>query len=126
MYTAMKEGEKEKASTLRTVLAKLKDKQIDAREPLSEKDEIKEEVKFVDSNEQRLDRGLGFPVGLSINECAAHWTPNPMDLKETLGEHDLIKIDYGVHIQGCIVDGAYSFSFDNKFDPLIKLSLIHI
>ena len=41
MYTAMKAGEKEKASTLRTVLAKLKDKQIDAREPLSEKDEIK-------------------------------------------------------------------------------------
>ena len=41
MYTAMKAGDKEKASTLRTVLAKLKDKQIDAREPLSEKDEIK-------------------------------------------------------------------------------------
>ena len=41
MYTAMKAGEKEKASTLRTVLAKLKDKQIDTREPLSEKDEIK-------------------------------------------------------------------------------------
>jgi methionyl aminopeptidase len=83
---------------------------------------IKEEVKFVDSHEKRLDRGIGFPVGLSINECAAHWTPNPMDLKETLGEHDLIKIDYGVHIQGCIVDGAYSFSFDNKFDPLIKVA----
>ena len=41
MYTAMKAGEKEKASTLRTVLAKLKDKQIDTREPLSQKDEIK-------------------------------------------------------------------------------------
>ena len=41
MYTAMKAGEKEKASTLRTVLAKLKDKQIDTREPLSEKDEVK-------------------------------------------------------------------------------------
>ena len=32
MYTAMKDGEKEKASTLRTVLAKLKDKQIQNNE----------------------------------------------------------------------------------------------
>ena len=35
MYTAMKAGEKEKASTLRTVLAKLKDKQIDPKDVLT-------------------------------------------------------------------------------------------
>ena len=55
MYTAMKEGEKEKASTLRTVLAKLKDKQIDAREPLSEKDEVKVLQTLVKQRKESID-----------------------------------------------------------------------
>ena len=55
MYTAMKAGEKEKASTLRTVIAKLKDKQIDAREPLSEKDEIKVLQTLVKQRKESID-----------------------------------------------------------------------
>ena len=55
MYTAMKRGEKEKASTLRTVLAKLKDKQIDTREPLSEKDEIKVLQTLVKQRKESID-----------------------------------------------------------------------
>ena len=55
MYTAMKAGEKEKASTLRTVLAKLKDKQIDTREPLSEKDEIKILQTLVKQRKESID-----------------------------------------------------------------------
>ena len=41
MYTAMKSGDKEKANTLRIVLSKLKDKQIEKREALSNEEEIK-------------------------------------------------------------------------------------
>ena len=55
MYTAMKAGEKEKASTLRTVLAKLKDKQIDNKEPLSEKDEIKVLQTLVKQRKESID-----------------------------------------------------------------------
>ena len=55
MYTAMKAGEKEKASTLRTILAKLKDKQIDTREPLSEKDEIKVLQTLVKQRKESID-----------------------------------------------------------------------
>ena len=55
MYTAMKAEEKEKASTLRTVLAKLKDKQIDTREPLSEKDEIKVLQTLVKQRKESID-----------------------------------------------------------------------
>ena len=55
MYTAMKAGEKEKASTLRNVLAKLKDKQIDTREPLSEKDEIKVLQTLVKQRKESID-----------------------------------------------------------------------
>ncbi|MEC9050277.1 MAG: GatB/YqeY domain-containing protein, partial [Candidatus Neomarinimicrobiota bacterium] len=38
MYDAMKSGKKDKAGTLRTLLAKLKDKEINKRKELSEKD----------------------------------------------------------------------------------------
>ena len=41
MYTAMKSGDKEKANTLRNVLSKLKDKQIEKREALTSEEEIK-------------------------------------------------------------------------------------
>lgn len=41
MYAAMKSAEKAKATALRTVLAKLKDKQIEKRENLTEQEEIK-------------------------------------------------------------------------------------
>ena len=69
-----------------------------------------------------IKKGIGFPVGLSINECAAHWTPNPLDTRLTLGKDDLIKIDYGIHYNGCIVDGAYSFSLNPKFQELISVA----
>ncbi len=41
MYAAMKAGEKEKSNTLRTALAKLKDKRIEKRDDLSEAETIK-------------------------------------------------------------------------------------
>ena len=40
MYDAMKSGEKDKAGTLRTLLAKLKDKEINTRKQLSEQDAL--------------------------------------------------------------------------------------
>ena len=38
MYSAMKSGDKEKAGTLRTLLAKLKDRQINTRQELTDND----------------------------------------------------------------------------------------
>ena len=40
MHSSMKAGDKIKANTLRTVLAKLKDKQINSRKDLSEQEEL--------------------------------------------------------------------------------------
>lgn len=36
--------------------------------------------------EDGLDSGIGFPTGLSLNNCAAHYTPNAGD---TVGETPL-------------------------------------
>ena len=55
MYTAMKSGEKEKANTLRNVLSKLKDKQIEKREALSNEEEIKILQTLVKQRKESID-----------------------------------------------------------------------
>jgi len=52
-----------------------------------------------------------FPVNLSINEIAAHYTPYPEDTKKAEG---LLKIDLGVHVNGCIADTAFSMDLENN------------
>ncbi|KAI9708066.1 MAG: Methionine aminopeptidase 2 [Bogoriella megaspora] len=62
--------------------------------------------------------GVGFPTGLSRNHCAAHYTPNAGN-KMVLEHGDVMKVDFGVHINGRIVDSALTMAFDPKFDPLL-------
>jgi methionyl aminopeptidase len=52
-----------------------------------------------------------FPVNLSINEIAAHYTPSHDD--ETKA-HGLLKVDLGAHIDGWISDTAFSLDLDNS------------
>jgi methionyl aminopeptidase len=69
--------------------------------------------------EDGLDAGLAFPTGCSINNCAAHYTPNAGD-NTVLQATDVVKIDYGTHVNGRIIDCAHTFSFDPKFDKLLE------
>jgi methionyl aminopeptidase len=62
--------------------------------------------------------GMGFPTGLSINHCAAHYTPNAGN-KMVLQQQDVMKVDFGVHINGRIVDSAFTMTFDPVYDNLL-------
>lgn len=62
--------------------------------------------------------GVGFPTGLSRNHCAAHYTPNAGN-KMVLEKEDVMKVDFGVHINGRIVDSAFTWTADEKYDPLL-------
>ena len=55
MYGAMKSGDKDKAGTLRTLLAKLKDRQINNRKDLTEKDCISVIKTLVKQREEAAD-----------------------------------------------------------------------
>jgi methionyl aminopeptidase len=68
--------------------------------------------------ENGLEAGVGFPTGCSLNEVAAHYTPNPGD-KLTIKEKDVCKIDFGVHVNGQIIDSAFTLTFDPKYDRLL-------
>ncbi len=90
---------------------------------------IKEGVKLLDVAEQidvfvRAQGGrLAFPVGVSVNDMAAHYTPLPEDAT-VFAAGDVVKLDVGVHIDGFIADNARTVEVasDNHAD-LIAASL---
>jgi len=49
--------------------------------------------------ENGLTAGLAFPTGCSLNNVAAHYTPNNGDTL-TIGYDDVCKVDFGVHVNG--------------------------
>lgn len=63
--------------------------------------------------------GMGFPTGLNLNDVAAHYSPN-MGNKMVFGQDDVMKIDIGVHVNGRIVDSAFTMAFEPKYDPLLE------
>ncbi|PIA18874.1 peptidase M24A, methionine aminopeptidase [Coemansia reversa NRRL 1564] len=66
-----------------------------------------------------LEAGIGFPTGLSINHCAAHFTPNAGD-HVVLQQDDVLKVDFGVQVNGNIVDSAFTMSWNPRYDPLLQ------
>jgi methionyl aminopeptidase len=60
-----------------------------------------------------------FPVNVSLNDIAAHYTAEPND-ETTVKENDILKVDIGVHIEGYIADTAVTVSYDPHQEALIK------
>jgi len=52
-----------------------------------------------------------FPTNLSINEIAAHYTPSYNDEAKA---HGLLKVDFGVHVDGWLSDTAFSVDLENS------------
>ena len=81
--------------------------------------------KLVESTETKI-RELGgecaFPVNVSINNIAAHYTSPLKDDNLIIQSGDIVKIDLGVHIEGYIVDTAFTVSFndENSLENLIQ------
>jgi methionyl aminopeptidase len=66
-----------------------------------------------------LEAGMAFPTGLCLNNVAAHWTPNPGQKEMVLKKDDVVSVDFGVHVQGWIVDSAFTIAFDPTYDNLL-------
>ena len=87
--------------------------------------EVKEGVKVLDLARkiERMikDKGgeIAFPVNLSINDIAAHYTPD-VDDSLTFKQGDIVKVDIGVHVDGYIADAATTVSIGGQDQELIK------
>jgi len=66
-----------------------------------------------------LKAGMGFPTGLCINNVAAHWTPTPGAKEVVLQYDDVLSVDFGVHVNGRIVDSAFTVAFNPVYDNLL-------
>lgn len=64
--------------------------------------------------------GLAFPVNISIDEQAAHYTPTFNDQRE-IKEGELVKIDIGAHFEGFVADSAITYcSEGNKLVDAVE------
>ena len=73
--------------------------------------------KLIEAN--GLEAGIAFPTGASLNNCAAHWTPNIGD-ETVLQYDDVMKIDYGSQVSGLMSDCAFTVAFNPIYDNLLQ------
>ena len=65
---------------------------------------------------------LAFPVNISINEIAAHYSPRHNDTL-VFKKGDVVKLDIGAHIDGYIADTALTVEVGtNDYEDMIKAS----
>jgi methionyl aminopeptidase len=62
--------------------------------------------------------GIGFPSSLSVNNCAAHFTPSKL-YDVTLDKASIVKIDFGVEVNGWITDSAFTVAFNEDYKELL-------
>lgn len=62
-----------------------------------------------------------FPVNISINDIAAHYTPET-ESEKVLDENDVVKIDIGISLNGAIADTAYTIDLSGKNEKLVEAS----
>jgi len=81
-------------------------------------------LEIADAAENKIrEKGAkpAFPVNISINEIAAHFTPEH-ESTAVLGEKDIVKLDVGVHIDGFIGDNALTVDLSNENGKLVEAS----
>ncbi|KAF1999819.1 methionine aminopeptidase 2-like protein [Amniculicola lignicola CBS 123094] len=87
-------------------------------------DEIEEGIRALTDHQglspgDSLKAGPGFPTGLCLNNVGAHWTPTPGAKDVILQHDDVLSIDFGVHVNGRIVDSAFTVAANPVYDPLL-------
>ncbi len=88
------------------------------------KDMIKPGAKLIDvANEVEnfvIDKGydIAFPLNLSINDEAAHYTPAYMNTK-TFGDNDVVKVDFGAAKDGYLGDCAVTVDLSGEYSNLV-------
>lgn len=68
-----------------------------------------------------LEGGQAFPTGCSLNHIAAHYTPNYGD-DVVLTYNDVCKLDFGTHVNGHLIDSAFTIAFNPRYNNLLRAS----
>jgi len=76
---------------------------------------------WVEERIRRLGGRPAFPCNVSVNEVAAHYT-SPPDDETVVPPGALVKVDIGVHVDGCIADTATTVCLDPAKERLVRAS----
>jgi len=60
-----------------------------------------------------------FPTGIGVNHVTAHYAPQETD-ESKFQESDVIKVDFGVHVDGYITDTAVTVTFNPDYELLVE------
>lgn len=62
---------------------------------------------------------LAFPTGIGVNDVTAHFAPQDGD-ESVFREEDLVKVDFGVHVDGYVTDTSVSVTFNPEYNLLLE------
>ena len=62
---------------------------------------------------------LAFPTGIGVNQVTAHYAPQDGD-GSVFMEKDLVKVDFGVHVDGYVTDTSVSVTFNPDYNLLLE------
>lgn len=62
---------------------------------------------------------LAFPTGIGVNQVTAHYAPQDGDAS-VFREDDLVKVDFGVHVDGYVTDTSVSVTLNPAYDLLLE------
>jgi methionyl aminopeptidase len=62
---------------------------------------------------------LAFPTGIGVNEVTAHYAPQEGD-EGVVRDEDLVKIDFGVHVDGYVTDTSVTLTFNPEYNLLLE------
>ncbi|MCK4819628.1 type II methionyl aminopeptidase [bacterium] len=66
--------------------------------------------------------GLAFPCNVALNNIAAHYT-SPLNDETVIMDGDLVTVDCGAHVDGCISDTAFTIALNPDHESLVKASV---
>ncbi len=62
---------------------------------------------------------LAFPTGIGVNQVTAHYAPQDGD-ESVFAEGDLVKVDFGVHVDGYVTDTSVTVTLNPEFNLLLE------
>jgi len=62
---------------------------------------------------------LAFPTGIGVNEVTAHYAPQEGD-ESAIKEEDLVKVDFGVHVDGYVTDTSVSVTYNPEYNLMLE------
>lgn len=80
---------------------------------------ILEIAEKVEAEIERRGGSPAFPTGIGVNDVTAHYAPQH-DEKGKVQESDVVKIDYGVHIDGYVADTSVTITENPRYQALLE------